>query len=618
MTTTITSTEHNYNSFGLKFWLGKVDSRPLSVLRILYAGILLKIALYHIPITNLFYSDNGVYPRWAMLAYERLERFSLMDALSQDWMVYLFWGLWIVVLILLLVGYRTRPISIISFILLVSVQERNTYLISGSDIVLRVMSFWMMFVPLAQYYSVDAVLRRWRRYRQTRKIEALRVETEPRTTFAFPFRALQIQFALIYLFTAGTKWTGTLWWSGDALFYALSLKTMVLPTGEWFVNVIPYTLLQLMTYMTVIFESLFFFLVFSPVFQPYATVVGLFYVGIMHVGIGLLMSIPDFSLVMLASFPLFFKAAWIERIDYALRAKRQKLIVPPPQDPADPLWLVLALTSPNEISLATAETITTITAITTEQGERLQGREALKAVAAHFPFSRFWLWTLNIPPVYGAITGTARWWMCRKPLLPEYTLPEYTVRPPAVRSKANRRLGYLGKLTIVLTEIILLFFVFWYNGRSIEYDDNYLVKSLLPRPAITVLNYTGLYQGWYMFSPNPVRWDGFIILKGTFQNGPILDVRTLQDPVTETEIPHYSFGTDINWRKWEENVESEQDNSIMSAWSQYYCRQYNEIAPISAGNLLRIEIVWRRHGNKPKGVPEEPLSDEHLYWYNCN
>src|SRR5262249_37144665 len=143
--TTLTSTEHNYNTFSLNYWFGRVDSRPLSVLRILYAGILLKIALYHIPITSIFYTDNGVYPRWTMLAYERVERFSLMDSLSQDWMVYLFWAVWIVVLILLLVGYRTRLISIISFILLMSVLERNTYLISGSDMVLRVMSFWLMF-----------------------------------------------------------------------------------------------------------------------------------------------------------------------------------------------------------------------------------------------------------------------------------------------------------------------------------------------------------------------------------------------------------------------------------------------------------------------------------------
>src|SRR5579859_941787 len=617
--TTITSTKHNYNIFSPSYWFGKVDSRPFSVLRILYAGILLKIALYHIPITNVFYTDSGVYPRWAMLAYERVERFSIMDAFSQAWMVYLFWAAWIVVILLLLVGYRTRLISIISFIFLVSVLERNTYLISGSDMVLRVMSFWMLFVPLGQYYSVDAVLRRWRRYRQTQRIEDLRVETTPRTTFAFPVRAAQIQFALIYLFTAAIKYSGSLWWSGDALFYALSLKDLVLPTGEWFVKNIPYSLIQLGTYFTVILETLFFFLVFSPIFQPYATVIALFYVGLMHIGIAVLMSIPDFSLVMLSGFVIFFKASWLELIDQALRAKPQQLSVSRPQDATDPLWLVLAVTSPYEVRIADENPSQGMPrgVVISESGEELRGRKALKAVAAHFPLSRLWLWTLNVPYVDKTINSTARWWMCRKPLVAETML---TASASISRMAPRRRvsLATMGKLAIVLTEVILLICVFWYNGRSINYDNVYLVKGLLPRPAISVLNYTGLYQGWYMFSPNPIRWDGFIVMKGTFENGPLLDVRTQKDPSTETDIPRYSFGVDFNWRKWEENVESEQNSAILNAWSQYYCNQYNKVAPIPEGNLQRIEVVYRRRANRPYGSPEEPLTDEHLWWYNCS
>jgi hypothetical protein len=120
-----------------------------------------------------------------------------------------------------------------------------------------------------------------------------------------------------------------------------------------------------------------------------------------------------------------------------------------------------------------------------------------------------------------------------------------------------------------------------------------------------------------MFSPNPIRWDGFLLLKGTFQHGPIMDVRTGKDPSTEMDIPRYSFGVDFNWRKWEENVEGDQNIPIMNAMAQYYCNQYNNAPATTAGALQRIEVVYRRHANKPYGVPEEPLYDVHIWWYNC-
>ncbi|HLY27328.1 MAG TPA: HTTM domain-containing protein, partial [Aggregatilineales bacterium] len=315
------------NSANPRFWFGQFDSRPVSVFRITFCLVLLKVALYHLPFTDILYTDAGLYPRSLMLAVERSQRFSIMDFLGESWSVYLFWIVWIVVILLLLVGYRARLMSILSFIFLVSVHERNSYVLSGADVLMRVICFWMMFMPLAQYYSIDAVRRRWHRYRQTRQIADLRVEAQPRTTFAFPVRALQVQFSLVYFFSGLTKLTGAPWWSGDALYYALSLKTFALPLANWFVANVPYSLIQLMNYIVVIFETSWIFLVFLPVFQPAATVVALVYLGMMHIGIGLMMSIPDFSIVMLSVYPLFFKASWLERIDRALRAKKERLSI---------------------------------------------------------------------------------------------------------------------------------------------------------------------------------------------------------------------------------------------------------------------------------------------------
>jgi hypothetical protein len=66
------------NTLHAKYWFGRVDSRPLSVFRIFFAGLLLKNAIYSIPLATEFYSDAGYVPRsalWDGLA--RTDRFPL-------------------------------------------------------------------------------------------------------------------------------------------------------------------------------------------------------------------------------------------------------------------------------------------------------------------------------------------------------------------------------------------------------------------------------------------------------------------------------------------------------------------------------------------------------------
>src|SRR5436190_207220 len=99
------------------YWFGQVDTRPLSLFRILFAAIALKSALYFIPLAQRLYSDSGVIPRATLLAeLARPDRFSLMDALSAPWIAVLFFVAWAAVALGLLVGYRTRLMTVFNFV----------------------------------------------------------------------------------------------------------------------------------------------------------------------------------------------------------------------------------------------------------------------------------------------------------------------------------------------------------------------------------------------------------------------------------------------------------------------------------------------------------------------
>ncbi|MCI0349187.1 MAG: hypothetical protein L0Z53_07160 [Acidobacteriales bacterium] len=84
---------HNNNFLRRGYWFGQIDSRPLSVFRIVFALLLLKDALYHLPLAGLFYSDAGLVPRAVLLdGLARPERFSLMDALGHEWIAAVFFS----------------------------------------------------------------------------------------------------------------------------------------------------------------------------------------------------------------------------------------------------------------------------------------------------------------------------------------------------------------------------------------------------------------------------------------------------------------------------------------------------------------------------------------------
>lgn len=303
-----------YNFLRSDYWFGQVDSHSLSLFRIGFALLLLKNTLYSLFVAQLFYSDQGIVPRaqfWDDPAQVGMNHFSLLNYFSASWMAILFFVIWSAIILALLLGYQTRLMTVLNFLCRLSFIQRNSFPLSGADHVMTVLSFWIIFLPLNHDYSLDAWLARQRK---------TATGAVPHTTYAFPFRLIQLQVALIYLFTSYMKWQGLPWRDGSALFYTFQQFGYLLPLGVWFGLHAPFWLLRLLTWSTLLIEIGFTPLVFSPVFQPWARATGLLLVTLLHLGIALTMAIPDFSIVMWISYLLFFEPSWVEWV--ACQVKR--------------------------------------------------------------------------------------------------------------------------------------------------------------------------------------------------------------------------------------------------------------------------------------------------------
>lgn len=318
----------HYNFLRAAYWVGQVDTLPLSLFRICFAALLLKNVLYSFPLVPLFYSDQGIVPRpqfWDDAAQFGVSRFSLLNYFSASWMVSGFLMVWSGIIVALLLGYQTRLMTVLNYLCRLSFLQRNAFPLSGADHVMTVLSFWIIFLPLNHDYSLDRWLARCRALRQPPNEPALVL---PHTTYALPVRIIQLQVALIYLFTSYMKWQGTPWRDGNALYYTFQQVGYLLPTGLWVGLHAPLWLLHLLTWSTLLIEISFTPLVFAPILQPWARATGLLLVTLLHLGIALTMAIPDFSLVMWISYLLFFESAWVKWLMHPVERLLRRLPTP--------------------------------------------------------------------------------------------------------------------------------------------------------------------------------------------------------------------------------------------------------------------------------------------------
>ena len=280
-----------------EFWLGEVDLAPLSLFRVLY-GIQLFNWIWQLwPNLYAFFSDEGILPRQELVLHFG-DRFSLLTSVGETWQVAVFWALSLCVAVLLTVGWRSRLMSFLAFVVVASFSFRNPLILDGSDLVFRFAPLWMAFADCGARFSVDALARADRRQPTGRG-------------FALPVRILELQVAWIYLATGIEKMAGTLWPTGGAAYYSLQLEHTF---GRWWARPIATTpvLAAITTYWTIFVEHAFLPLAMLP--SRITRLIAVAMAASLHLGILTLMNVGNFPVIMLSTLVLFLPPSWIEAV----------------------------------------------------------------------------------------------------------------------------------------------------------------------------------------------------------------------------------------------------------------------------------------------------------------
>ncbi|HET7273488.1 MAG TPA: HTTM domain-containing protein [Rubrobacter sp.] len=558
------------------WWRAKVvelfgaDLRSLALFRIVL-GLLVLADLAN-RATDLFahYTDAGVLPR-TVLVQEVLSpwAFSLNLMNGQPFFQALLFCVAAVAALGLLVGYRTRLMTVVVWVLLLSIQWRNP-LVGGADgPLLRLMLFWAMFLPLGAYWSVDRAL----------KDVSLRLSTR---FLSLATVGLFMQIAFVYWFTAAMK-SGPEWRTdGTALYYALSIDQIATPFGHFLLN-FP-DLLTVMTFGTFCLEALGPFLLFCPFFTgPVRTGAVMAFMGL-HFGIWLSMDIGIFPWIsafcMVCFLPTWFwdvplaklRAAlpeWFETVALRLQNAASHVV----RDRLSPLHLRLAP--------ATGAAVP----------DPVLGGDHIGSRLARI---------VSLPRTL--ISGT--------PPQDEPAAGHGTPNGPPVEPQPRMLRSSL--VTNLLAFIFLMYVLCW-NLTTVN-------AFTMPERLFPVGPFLGLDQYWGMFAPSPSKEDGWYVIPGNLRDGQQTDLMSVTRDDYGLHQVSWAKPKDVpatfkneHWRKYLENIYSKDHADQRLYFGQYICRQWNA-RHTGAEQLETFKITYMLEMTQPDykySAPQKMVLWEH-------
>lgn len=193
--------------------------------------------------------------------------------------------------VLMMVGLCTRASTFMTGVLWVSLYVSNPFVGSGGDAILRMVLLYMCFTDSGRHWSLDA--RRRQRRGDRREIAPAWMTN---TLHNLAMVLIVHQVVMVYLGSSFWKIQSAVWKDGTAVYYPLQTEAY----SPWIDVLQPVyansAFIAAATYGAVVVQMFF------PVFLLYRSTrfLALILVTGMHLGIGLLMGIMYFSLVMIA------------------------------------------------------------------------------------------------------------------------------------------------------------------------------------------------------------------------------------------------------------------------------------------------------------------------------
>lgn len=252
------------------------------------------------------YTQEGILPVSLLLEFDpkplRWSFHYLNDSFGYQAFLFCLHGL---ITLFLIAGYRTRLMTVISWVFLVSLQNRNPFIQQSGDDLLRLVLFWAMFMPWGQFYSFDSK----------------KLRSGIRNYFSVASFGYLLLIVSVYLFSAIQKTSPEWRTEGTALYYALSLDQLKVGVGDWLYQ-FP-TLMKLLTFIVFYyFELTVPILLLLPFRNQKIRALCVFSIIALHLGISLTLYVGLFFMIGITSSLGLLPSGVMDRFDKLTRTAK--------------------------------------------------------------------------------------------------------------------------------------------------------------------------------------------------------------------------------------------------------------------------------------------------------
>jgi Vitamin K-dependent gamma-carboxylase len=281
-----------------EFFFAPQSPIPISLFRIFYGSLVIANLILLRPDWLAWYGAHAWVSLPTMLKVEPGTRLNLFTLIPQNdsWIEALFW-VFFGSAVLLTVGFLTRFNTIIVFLCLASIQQRNLFITHGGDTFLRVCGFFLIFAPAGAAFSIDRFIR----------IRRGKESAEIRPTRPWAQRMIQFELAVVYFAAFLWKSTGVPWVNGTALYFINHLNELSrFPVPSWFQYPM---VMRLGSWLTLAVEFSLGVLVWFKEIRYFVLLVGL----VMHLFLEYWINIPLFQWEILSAYVLFIDPVDLKR-----------------------------------------------------------------------------------------------------------------------------------------------------------------------------------------------------------------------------------------------------------------------------------------------------------------
>jgi Vitamin K-dependent gamma-carboxylase len=269
-----------------RFWFNSIDPRQYAAIRIAFGGLSVFYLLGLLPYVDKHFSGLGWLGNIKQIAIQNGGSWSLYfitTGIHATTLAYAILLLGILAAFLLMIGWQSRLAACITWLVWVSLWNRNPLILDGDDAVLKVMCFYLILSPSGNCWSVDAYLNK-----------------EPQQVAVWPLRLMQFQSALIYFVSGWVKFQSPEWLDGTIMQYVLIHPQYSRWDGWIFIdNPLITGLLAGLAGFIRWWELLFPFLLINTYTRRVSLLIGVLF----HLGLLLTMNLRWFPVIMLSLYP---------------------------------------------------------------------------------------------------------------------------------------------------------------------------------------------------------------------------------------------------------------------------------------------------------------------------